>query len=255
MKKIVLCSILLACTLSASAQKKSSKKAAAEPAPVEICTDNILTDQEKREGWELLWDGKTYDGCVSPTKGVFPTDGWTIEDNQLKLITTSGFSTNDIQTTKKYKNFILKIDFMLTEGCNSGIKYSNQLITGKFPMIVGCEYQILDDDTHPDAKLGVKGNRKLGSLYDVIPAPEEKKVDKTGWNTAMIIINNDHVEHWLNGEKLLEYDRNTREFNALIAYSKYKDYPNFGNIEDTTILLQDHGSHVYFKNLKIKELK
>lgn len=254
MKKVLFVAVLLATTLTASAQKKA-KKAVAAPAPVEVTTDNTLSEQEQREGWELLWDGKTLNGWKSPTGKEGLEEGWKVEDNQLKLITTKGFSTFDIETVKKYKNFILKIDFLYTPGANSGIKYSNQLIQGRFPMLVGCEYQILDDDLHPDAKLGVKGNRKLGSLYDVIPAPEVKPVNKEGWNTAMIIINNDKVEHWLNGVKLLEYTRNNQMFNALIAYSKYKDYPNFGNIQETSIMLQDHGSNVYFKNLKIKELK
>ena len=118
---------------------------------------------------------------------------------------------------------------------------------------IGCEFQILDDLRHPDAKLGVKGNRKLGSLYDLIPAPEQKPFDITTWNTACVIVKDNHVEHWLNGVKLLEYERNTQEWNALVAYSKYKNWPNFGN-RDGRILLQDHGDEVWYKNVKIKEM-
>ena len=119
---------------------------------------------------------------------------------------------------------------------------------------IGCEFQILDDDRHPDAKLGVKGNRRLGSLYDLIPAPQDKPVDKKGWNTAVVVVKGNHVEHWLNGMKLLEYERNNAMWNALVAYSKYKDWPNFGNAAEGYILLQDHGDEVWFKNILIKEL-
>lgn len=119
---------------------------------------------------------------------------------------------------------------------------------------IGCEFQILDDDKHPDAKLGVKGNRTLGSLYDLIPAPADKPFNKKDFNTATIIVKGDRVEHWLNGVKLIEYTRQNQMWDALVAYSKYRDWPNFGNSESGNILLQDHGDEVWFKNIKIKEL-
>ena len=119
---------------------------------------------------------------------------------------------------------------------------------------IGCEFQILDDDKHPDAKLGVKGNRKLGALYDLIPVPTDKPFNKKDFNTAMIVVKDHHVEHWLNGVKLIEYTRQNEMWDALVAYSKYKDWPDFGNAESGNILLQDHGDEVWFKNVKIKEL-
>lgn len=101
----------------------------------------------------------------------------------------------------------------------------------------------------------MKGNRKLGSVYDLIPAPENKPFNKKAFNTATIIVKGNHVEHWLNGVKLIEYTRNSDMWNALVAYSKYRDWPNFGNAKEGNILLQDHGDEVWFKNVKIKELK
>jgi len=220
--------------------------------------DNTLTEQEKREGWNLLWDGKTTNGWRGARLSTFPSKGWKVENGVLKVMKSGGGeSTNggDIVTTRKYKNFILKVDFKITEGANSGIKYfvDTEMNKGAGSSI-GCEFQILDDDKHPDAKLGVKGNRKLGSLYDLIPAPEKKPFVKSDFNTAMVIVMDNKVEHWLNGVKLIEYERNTAMFNALVAYSKYRDWPNFGNAAEGNLLLQDHGDEVWFKNIKIKEL-
>ncbi|MBR5661727.1 MAG: DUF1080 domain-containing protein [Bacteroidales bacterium] len=224
----------------------------------ETAQDNTLTSQEKKEGWALLWDGKTTEGWRGAKLDAFPDHGWVVEDGVLKVLRSDGSeSTNggDIITTRLYKNFILKVDFKITEGANSGIKYFVDPTLNKGAgSAIGCEFQILDDLRHPDAKLGVKGNRTLGSLYDLIPAPEDKPFDITTWNTATVIVQGTHVEHWLNGVKLLEYERNNQEWNALVAYSKYKDWPNFGNYEEGYILLQDHGDEVWFKNIKIKEL-
>ena len=222
-------------------------------------SDNTLTRKEKKDGWALLWDGKTTEGWRGAKLDAVPEKGWVVEDGVLKVLAgNGGESTNggDIITTRTYKNFILSVDFKITEGANSGIKYFVDPTLNKGAgSAIGCEFQILDDTRHPDAKLGVKGNRTLGSLYDLIPAPEDKPFDINAWNTAVVKVEGNHVEHWLNGVKLLEYERNNQEWNALVAYSKYKDWPNFGNYEEGYILLQDHGDEVWYKNIKIKELK
>ena len=220
--------------------------------------DNALSPREKAEGWQLLWDGKTSEGWRGARLNIFPEKGWTIKDGVLTVEKgNGGESTNggDIVTTKKYRNFMLSVDFQITQGANSGIKYFVDPGMNKGAgSAIGCEFQILDDLRHPDAKLGVKGNRKLGSLYDLIPAPEQKPFDINRFNTALVIVRGKHVEHWLNGVKLLEYDRDSQQWNALVAYSKYRDWPNFGNAAEGHILLQDHGDEVRFKNIKIKEL-
>lgn len=220
-------------------------------------TDNSLSKKEEKRGWKLLWDGKTTEGWRGARLTTFPQKGWVIENGILKVLPFNGGESvngGDIVTKRDYHNFILKVDFKITEGANSGIKYfvDSDLNKGGGSAI-GCEFQILDDVRHPDAKLGVKGNRTVGSLYDLIPARTEKPFEIASWNTAMIVVQENHVEHWLNGMKVVEYDRNTQEWNALVAYSKYKDWPNFGN-HDGLILLQDHGNEVWFKNIKIKEL-
>ena len=221
--------------------------------------DNVLTEQETRDGWKLLWDGKTTEGWKGARISTFPSKGWVIDNGILKVLKSGGGeSTNggDIVTIRKYKNFILKVDFKITEGANSGIKYFvNPDLNKGEGSAIGCEFQILDDEKHPDAKLGVKGNRTLGSLYDLIPASADKPFIKSGFNTATVVVIDNKVQHWLNGVKIVEYERNNQMWNALVAYSKYANWPNFGNAAEGNILLQDHGDEVWFKNVKIKELK
>lgn len=226
--------------------------------------DNVLSEQEQREGWQLLWDGKSTDGWRGAKLGTFPQHGWVIENGVLKVKKSDGKESangGDIVTIKKYRNFELKVDFKLTQGANSGIKYFVNTDWNKGEgSSIGCEFQILDDARHPDAKLGVLGNRKLGSLYDLIPAPTDKFLypirgrEYGGYNTALIKVHGNHVEHWLNGVKLLEYERNTDMWQALVNYSKYQKWSGFGCSETGNILLQDHGDEVWFKNIKIKEL-
>lgn len=222
---------------------------------------NTISPLEAQEGWKLLWDGKTTAGWRGAKLDAFPAKGWAINEGILKVDKSGGGeSTNggDIVTTKKYKDFILKVDFKITKGANSGIKYfvDSDLNKGEGSAI-GCEFQILDDQNHPDAKLGVNGNRTLGSLYDLIPSDRsgDFNFDKDGFNTATIIVRGNKVEHWLNDVKVVEYERNNQMWNALVAYSKYKNWPNFGNLIEGNILLQDHGDEVFFKNVKIQELK
>lgn len=227
-------------------------------APLVNCVDNSLAPEEVTDGWVLLFNGKDATGWHGAKLDAFPEKGWLIENGILKVMPSDGGeSTNggDIVTDRTYKDFILSVDFKITPGANSGIKYFVDPTLNKGTgSAIGCEFQVLDDLRHPDAKLGVKGNRTLGSLYDLIPAPEDKPFDINKFNTATVVVKGNHVEHWLNGVKLLEYDRNNQMFNALVAYSKYRDWPNFGNWSEGYILLQDHGDEVWYKNIKIKEL-
>lgn len=229
-----------------------------QAAPEVNVIPNTLSPREAKDGWALLWDGKSNAGWRGAKMSSFPTNGWVMENGILKVVKSGGGeSTNggDIVTTRKYKNFILQVDFKITEGANSGIKYFvNPDLNKGEGSAIGCEYQILDDDKHPDAKLGVKGNRTAGSVYDLIPAPTNKPFKKKEFNTATIVVDGDKVEHWMNGVKIVEYTRNSQMWNALVAYSKYKDWPHFGNVTEGNILLQDHGDEVWFKNVKIKEL-
>jgi hypothetical protein len=229
---------------------------------------NTLTDAEKSEGWKLLWDGKTTDGWRSPKSDEFPSQSWTITNDEFKIVSSGNGESQaggDIITKNRYANFELVADFKTTTGCNSGIKIFVQpnispidKVTGKPTAVgsaIGMEFQILDDAHHPDAKLGRDGDRTIGSLYDLIPAPKNKKVMPVGeWNHARILSQGKHVEFWLNGEKTLEFERGSPAFRETVALSKFKNIPDFGEWADGHILLQEHGSVASFRNVKLREL-
>lgn len=221
---------------------------------------NNLSQQEKNNGVKLLWDGKTTNGWRGAYKDSFPQKGWEIKDGELNVLSSNGAeSTNggDIITKDMYGAFILQFDFKLTEGANSGVKYFVTEKEANSGSAIGLEYQVLDDDKHPDAKLGAAGNRTLASLYDLIPSQREPRARrKIGeWNRGMIIVYpNNKVEHWLNGWKVVEYTRGSPVYNALVARSKYAQWPDFGMAPKGYLLLQDHGNAVSFRSIKIKEL-
>ncbi|WP_324023326.1 DUF1080 domain-containing protein [Maribacter sp. BPC-D8] len=225
-----------------------------------IITKNQLTIDEKKNGWKLLWDGKTTNGWKGAKLEEFPDKGWKIEDGILSVLSSGGAESTaggDIVTKELYGDFELKVDFKLTPGANSGIKYyvDTNINKGEGSSI-GLEYQILDDNLHPDAKLGNhEGSRTVSSLYDLIQADVNKPIQPIGeWNTAHIISKNNHVEHWLNGTKVLEYERKSDGYRKIVAESKYAKWPNFGELEKGQILLQDHGDLVSFRNVKIRSI-
>lgn len=219
---------------------------------------NRLSDGERRAGWKLLWDGRTNAGWHGAKSSAFPSTGWSLADGVL----TAKGGGGDIVTTHAYRNFELSVDFRLTPGANSGIKYfvDPDLLKSKGEA-VGLEYQLLDDARHPDAKMGRDGNRTVGSLYDLIaarnlsdPSSPGKRVNPPGeWNRAVIVVRGNHVEHWLNGFKMVEYERGSSDFQKLVAQSKFAGKPHFGEGSATPILLQDHGDTVDFRSIKLRE--
>jgi hypothetical protein len=232
-------------------------------APQENLLVNELTDEERRKGWRLLFDGQSTDAWRAVRGDDFPERGWEVADGELRVLPgNGGESTNggDIVTREHFSDFDLIFEFKPTEGANSGVKYFVDPDLNKGPgSAIGLEFQILDDKNHPDAKMGVAGNRTVGSLYDLITADpidvqrrKDYKIDD--WNRGRIRVRGGKVEHWLNGFKVVEYDRFSQMFEALVNYSKYKDWENFGRWESGPILLQDHGDAVAFRSIKIREL-
>lgn len=226
---------------------------------------NHLSMQERVQGYSLLWDGKTTKNWRGLNKEFFPSKGWIIKDGVLTIKQSTGKeegSGGDIITKKEYGAFELQFEFRLTKGANSGVKYfvkESYNTHGKSG--IGLEYQILEDKNHPDAKKGRNGNRTLSSLYDLIPrngiTDRRPSVIKPigEWNHGRIIVYpNGHVEHWLNGYKMLAYEKGSKHFKHLISISKYKDWEKFGLWDKGHILLQDHGNEVSYRNIKIRDL-
>ena len=204
----------------------------------------------------MLFDGKSSENFRSANGEEFPSQGWKINDGVLTVLSSGGDPAKrggDIVTKKEYGSFELKFDFNFTEGANSGIKYG----TGNNGPSIGLEYQILDDERHPDALNGVVGNRKLASLYDLIPSETERRFVKGPgeWNRGRIVVAPDGtVQHWLNGRKVIEYTRGNNIYRALVARSKYVDFEGFGMAERGPVLFQDHNDTVHFRSIKIREL-
>jgi hypothetical protein len=221
---------------------------------------NKLTKTEKNNGWKLLWDGKTKEGWRGARLDHFPEgNAWEIENGILSINESGGgesSSGGDIVTLEKYSDFELSVDFRISEGANSGIKYfvDTELNKGKGSAI-GLEFQILDDERHPDAKLGAhEGSRTLASLYDLIKAENKFPAKPGHWNNARIVSKGMHVEHWLNDRKVLDFERKSEAYRKLVSESKYAKWDAFGELDEGHILLQDHGNKVDFRNIKIKVL-
>lgn len=246
-----------ACTSSPKAEGESDKDAVTGEVAV---ADNTLTDKEKEEGWILLFDGATTDGWRGYNKEAFPDTGWYVDDGTLHCI-HSGLGEaglgGDIIFDKQFTDFHLKVDWMIDSGGNSGVFYLAQEIPGKQIWYTGPEMQILDiESSHVDNKLGKDGNRRAGSLYDLIPPDPQNARGAMKWNSFEIMSYQGTIAYFMNGENVMEFHLWTPEWKEMIEHSKYPEFnPDFANVAKTGYIgLQDHGNAVWFKNIKIMEL-
>jgi len=208
---------------------------------------NELTPSEQAAGWKLLFDGKTTKGWRSFKKDTFPASGWVVEEGWLHCLGKSG---GDIITDEQFGDFELQWEWKQAKAGNSGLKY---FITESRKTAIGHEYQMIDDPNEPDAKLA-DGKRVTASFYDVLK-PERTTTKPAGEiNLSRIIVKGNHVEHWLNGQKVLEYECGSPELKEAVAKSKFKNVEDFGNKIQGHILLQDHHSEAWFRNLKLRKL-
>ncbi len=212
-----------------------------------------LTAAEQTAGWRLLFDGTTTRGWRGFKTPEFPLRGWMVEEGCLKHVASGGQPASgggDIITIQTFNDFELRFEWKIAPGGNSGVKY---LVTEDRDGPIAHEYQVIDDAKHPDAKIGP--NRATAALYDVIAAPANKPLKPAGeFNQGRILLSGTHVEHWLNGVKVIEYELGSSALKAAKAQSKFKDVPGWEDKLKGHILLQDHGDEVWFQNIKIREL-
>ena len=234
---------------------------AAQGATGEAAPMNALTEEEKAEGWVLLFDGENVDQWKGYCKDGFPEQGWEVVDGTIHCLSSGKGEAGgggDIITKKQYKNFELALEWKLAEGGNSGIFYLARERCGEDGQEIwksAPEMQILDNEKHPDARLGKDGNRQAGSLYDLIPATPQNAKPTGEWNQVRVLVYNGTVVHTMNGENVVEYHLWTDDWKEMVANSKFKDYQDFIDVaQEGHIGLQDHGDDVWFRNIKIKEM-
>jgi hypothetical protein len=204
---------------------------------------NSLSDKEKADGWKLLFDGKSTAGWRAVKKDKAP-DGWQAVNGALARVKGGG----DIITEGQFDNFELVFEWKVTEGANSGVFFR---VNEDYGVIQSPEYQVLHNQKHADGK---NAKTSAASNY-ALHAPKKDLTKPVGqWNQAKIVVNHNHVEHWLNGEKVVEYELASDEWKSLVAESKFKEMPNYGKSQKGHIALQDHGDHVEFRNMKIRPL-
>ena len=251
--------ILIILAVAVACNNPGQKKEQQEPEAMEQETrqPNTLTQAEVEEGWKLLFDGNSTEHWRGYNKEEFP-GGWEVVDGTLHVIGSGRGEAGgggDIITKNKYGNFELSLEWKVSKGGNSGIFYLAQEIPGEPIWKNSPEMQILDNINHPDAKLGIQGNRQAGALYDLIPAEPQTAKPAGEWNHVKILVYKGTVVHWMNGEQVLEYHLWTDDWKEMVANSKFRDYEEFVNTaEEGHIGLQDHGDDVWFRNIKILEM-
>jgi len=237
--------------LSASAQTKNDAKSLYDELE-KSSAPNTLNSKEKEKGWKLLFDGKTTGGWHGYNMKIFP-DCWTIEDEAFTMNSKGGHEDQDIITNKKYRNFALSVDYKLTKGANSGIIFQvAEDPKYKFPYETGPEFQVIDHKNWPDKLEDWQIN---GANYAMYP-PMKKPYKPLGeWNNLFLLIEGNHVTQILNGKVVVQYEKNSDEWIKLRNSGKWSNFPDWGKFDEGYISLQNHGTKVWYRNIKVKEIQ
>src|SRR5258705_12517728 len=231
---------------------------------------NSLTSAERAAGWRLLFDGRTLASWRGLGYDTVPTAHWVVVNGAIKKIASGDVPRvadgrpavgGDLMTVDSFADFELSFEWKVTPGANSGVKYNvSEGVSlaqggagtqgGPTHSALGFEYQVLDDDHHEDGKLP---SHRSAALYDLI-APNARPRPVGQWNSSHVLFRGTHGEHWLNGQKVVEFDLGTARMDSLLAASKYKTIPGFGEKRRGHIVLQDHGDEVYFRDIKVRPL-
>lgn len=257
---------LLACTLAACESDRYADQEVGtdDSVPGENAQPNVLSAADEANGWRLLFDGQSLDGWRGLGRDDIPEGHWQIEDGTIRKIASGDVPTaadgqplegGDIMTNEVFGDFEFAFEWKVAPGANSGVKYNvdEELSTAHDPRYaaLGFEYQVLDDDLHPDAEIP---SHRAAGLYDMIVPADNKRLRPVGeWNESRIIFRGMHGEHWLNGEKVVDYDIDSPRFDSLLAASKYAEIEGFADRREGHVVLQDHSDDVWFRNLKIRE--
>jgi 3-keto-disaccharide hydrolase len=205
------------------------------------------------DGFKPLFDGKSLDGWRGYKKADTAETRWKVENGIVTIPENDGKDTRgqrDIISTATYDQFDLRWEWKVAQGGNSGLKY---FVLEDEASAIGHEYQMIDDERHADAKIGP--HRQTAAFYDVLPAADRPLKPAGEWNSSQVIVKGKHVEHWLNGKRVLQYELDSPELKAAIAKSKFKDIARFGTPQSGHILIQDHGDQVWYRKIEIKRLK
>jgi hypothetical protein len=227
----------------------SAPALAAYAAPQAARPPNTLSPAEAAAGWKLLFDGKTAAGWRAFQKKEFPPEGWAVEDGTLKCLGRKG---GDILTTQTFADFEFVWEWRLSPQANTGVKYFVDERRGNATGAIGHEYQLIDDEGYTAEPLSAK--QKTGAWYDVMPPAAAAAKPVGEWNQSRLVVRGTTVEHWLNGTLVVKYDTDSAESRAGIAGSKFKDVAGYADKIATPVLLQDHGTVAWFRNLKIRGL-
>jgi hypothetical protein len=242
-----------------------SSPLAAAQAPAADAPPNTLTAAEKRDGWRLLFDGKTLTGWRGLGYDSVPTAHWRVEAGAIRKLPSGNVAVQadgqplqggDLMTVDTFRDFELRFEWKVAPGSNSGVKYAVSeafsLAKASNHAALGFEYQVLDDSLNEDNKLAT---HRAGALYDLIAPDEAKRLEPVGgWNRSRIVFRDNHGEHWLNGRKVVEFELGSARMDSLLARSKYRSITGFADRRTGHVVLQDHNEEVWYRSLRIRTL-